>query len=271
VEVRVLSAASRPPSSDVLRAFGLTGAPVAVAGGRGESWSVGGAVLKPLDMAEEELAWQADTFAALTCDGFRVAMPLRAADGRLVVDGWTATRAVGGRHEPRRWAEIIAVGERFHRALAGLDRPDFIDRRTNAWAVADRVAWGEESAHAFSDTQHVPRLIAALRPVDSPAQLIHGDLTGNVLFDEDRPPAILDFSPYWRPTGYAAAIVAVDAITWEGADASLLDGLGHIDDLEQYLVRAALFRIVADRILRGPTPDDADPFRPAVELAVRSR
>jgi uncharacterized protein (TIGR02569 family) len=223
-------------------------------------------------MAPDELAWQADTYERIACDGFRVAAPLRATDGALVVDGWTATRAVSGRHETGRWGEIIAVGERFHAALSHLPRPEFIDRRTNPWAVADRVAWGEEPADAFADTKHLARLMSALRPVDAPSQLVHGDLTGNVLFDERRPPAIIDFAPYWRPVAYAAAIVVGDALTWEGADETLLDAVAHIDDFEQYLLRALAFRVVADRIVRGDAAlasRDADPFTRAVELACR--
>jgi uncharacterized protein (TIGR02569 family) len=247
----------------------LTGTPVALHGGRGASWRVGDAVLKRLDMAEDELAWQADLHERIACDGFRVAAPLRAGDGALVVDGWMATEALSGRHEAGRWADVIAVGERFHAALSGVRRPDFLHLRTNAWAVADRVAWGEAPLDAFADAKHVGRLMAALRPVQAPSQLVHGDLTGNVLFDEQRPPAILDFSPYWRPTGYASAVVVADALIWEGADESLLHAVAHIDDLEQYLLRALMFRVVTDRIVCGDAPDLADPFMLPVEIACR--
>jgi uncharacterized protein (TIGR02569 family) len=258
--------ARRPPPA-VLRGFGLTGTPVALDGGRGTSWRIGDAVLKPLDMAEDELAWQADLYEQIDYDDFRAAAPLRAADGALVVDGWTATTAVSGRHDPRRWPDIIGVGERFHAAIAGVERPAFIERRTNPWAIADRVAWGEQRADDFLDAPHLPRLVAALRPVDATPQLIHGDLTGNVLFDEHRPPAVLDFSPYWRPAGYGAAIVVGDALTWEGADETLLAAVAHIDDFAQLLVRALIFRVVTDRIFRGDAPQTPDPFARAVELA----
>ena len=53
---------------------------------------------------------------------------------------------------------------------------------------------------------------------------MHGDLTGNVLFARGLPPAVIDFSPYWRPVGFASAVVVGDALLWEGADESLLDG-----------------------------------------------
>jgi hypothetical protein len=34
-----------------------------------------------------------------------------------------------------------------------------------------------------------------LRPIGLPSQLVHGDITGNVLFAQGRPPAVIDFSP----------------------------------------------------------------------------
>lgn len=154
---------SPPPS--VLEAFNVSGPAVRLEGGQGSSWSVGDAVIKPLDLSEEALAWQAEAFASISCDGFRVSRPLRAEDGLLVVDGWCAWEAVEGRHEERRWPEIIAVGERFHAALAGVPRPDFIALRTGPWAIGDRVAWGELPASEFAHVKHLTRLASALRPV----------------------------------------------------------------------------------------------------------
>src|SRR6185436_2377924 len=109
------------------------------------------------------------------------------------------------------------VGERFHSCLAAVARPAFIARRTDAGAVADRVAWGELPARDFEDVRHVAQLASALRPIVAPSGLIHGDLAGNVLFDERLPSAVIDFSPYWRPTAYASAIVVADALVREGA------------------------------------------------------
>src|SRR5206468_12896903 len=124
--------------------------------------------------------------------------------------------------EPGRWGEIVEVGESFHRALAGVERPDFIDRRTHQWAIADRVAWGESPWQRFAHVRHVERLAGALRPVDLPAQLVHNDLCSNVLFADGLPPAVIDLAAYWRPPQYATATVVADALTWEGADESLL-------------------------------------------------
>jgi Ser/Thr protein kinase RdoA (MazF antagonist) len=82
----------------------------------------------------------------------------------------------------------------------------------------------------------VPELVAALRPVRVPSQVIHGDLTGNVLFDDSQPPAIIDFSPYWRPAAYASAIVVADALVWKRADRQVLDAIAHISDFGPYLL-----------------------------------
>jgi len=44
---------------------------------------------------------------------------------------------------------------------------------------------------------------------------------GNVLFADASPPAVIDFSPYWRPAGLALAVAAVDALMWGGARLAL--------------------------------------------------
>ena len=99
---------------------------------------------------------------------------------------------------------------------------------------------------------------------------MHGDLTGNVLFADGLPPAVIDFSPYWRPPAFASAVVVADALVWEGADERILDAVAHVEHVEQFLLRALIYRAVTDRLFRGrepARPDDGDPYLPAVELA----
>jgi uncharacterized protein (TIGR02569 family) len=261
-----------PPPLSVLSAFGVVGHATALKGGQESSWLVGDAVFKPLDLSKRELEWQAEVLASLSCDSFRVACPLRAQDGSLVVDGWCAWERVEGRHETGRWSEVIAVGERFHAALVGVPRPEFIARRTDPWAIGDRVAWGELPPKNFARVKHLQRLVAALRPVEASPQLIHGDLTGNVLFAENVPPAIIDFSPYWRPAPFGSAIVVADALVWEDADERVFEAVEHIEGFDQYLLRALIYRAVTDHLFREDEairPDDADPYLPVVALACR--
>jgi uncharacterized protein (TIGR02569 family) len=261
----------RPPAA-VLCAFDFAGTPVPLAGGQGSSWRVGNVVLKPADLSERELEWQAEVLASISCDGFRVPRRRRARNGSVVVAGWCAQEAVAGRYEERRWPDIIAVGERFHAALRGIPRPNFIDRRRDPWAIGDRVAWGDVPATEAGDVKHLPRLTAALRPLEAPSQLVHGDLGGNVLFDESLTPAVIDFSPYWRPAPFALAVVVADALVWEGADEGILDAVAHVEDFDQYLLRALIYRTVTDRLARPHEPhrvDADDPYLPAAELACR--
>jgi hypothetical protein len=85
--------------------------------------------------------------------------------------------------------------------------------------------------------------MALHQPVDLPDQLIHGDITENVLFAPDLPPAIIDLSPFWRPAAYAQAIIVADALDWCGADQSTLPWVDNIPQRWQLIIRAEIFRI----------------------------
>ncbi len=252
------------PPATVLAAFGAAGQPVRLTGGRGAAWRVGNLVLKPLDISPAELAWQAQVAQSIRREGFRLATPLCARDGSLAAGGWSAWEFVKGRHEAGRWLDIIAAGERLHAAVAGLPWPDFLRARVDPWAAADRVAWGEADPERLGRGSGVADLLAARRPIAAANQVVHGDLTGNVLFADPLPPAIIDLAIYWRPAAYASAIVVADALVWEGADPRVFDTLGSTPDFSQHLIRALIFRIVAHQ-----DPRSADRFLPTVALACR--
>jgi uncharacterized protein (TIGR02569 family) len=234
---------SGAPPPSVLATFGVGGAAEPLAGGEGHSWRSGDLVLKPWD-DDAEWLWLGEHLPTVRENGFRLALPVPALSGRWVVDGWCAQTWVSGEQpEQERWLEVLTVSERFHAACAHLPRPTFIDARTHHYAVADRVAW-EEAASPISHPV-IDRLSISRRPVDLPHQLVHGDLTENVLFDPNAPPAVIDPSPYWRPAGFGSAVVVADAITWHDADpAPLLDATAHIRAFDQLLIRAIIFRVL---------------------------
>jgi uncharacterized protein (TIGR02569 family) len=257
------------PSREVLAAFGVDGEPVPLAGGRGLAWRVGDLVFKPADLAPDELAWQAEVLPRVDASDVRVSFPKRTIGGELVVDGWTGWPYLPGEHRDGRWLDIVAVGDRFHRAIAGLARPAFVAARTSPWAIGDRVAWGEAPLDPYLDVPQVARLVEHLAPVDARSQLIQGDLGGNVLFADGLPPAVIDLSLYWRPTPFATAIVVADALVWEGADESLVESVADVDDFDQMLARALIYRLVA-AVEGGFEDDDAaidHRYRPAVDIA----
>ena len=261
----------RPPPSGVIAAFGGEGEPHLLPGGQNTTWRAGTRVFKPIDLVPEELEWQAGVLAAIEPERVRVALPVRTAEGAVVVDGWTAREWMDGRHQDGRWLEIIAAGERFHTALAASPMPELIRRRNDPWAIGDRVAWGEQDPEPYLGAAHIPELIGSLEPVPASSQLIHGDLTGNVLFADGLPPAVIDFSPYWRQTAYASAIVVADALIWLDAGEDLLRAVQPIRDIRQYIVRALIYRIITDAEFRRREPAKASQselFTRAVELVL---
>lgn len=221
-----------------------------ILGGRGLTWRAGDTVLRP-SAGDGETAWKADVLAGLThSDGFRTPRPIRSRSGGWTVDGWEAWQWLPGHTDVTRVVDILAAGAAFHEAIVDLGRPSFIDAAHDPWATADRIAWDEEQRPEASDLRS--RLTDAFRPVDAPSQIIHGDLLGNVMFEAGQPPTIIDWAPYWRPTGFAAAIVLADAACWHGLDAMAMRTFA--DDLpegRQLLIRALVFRIATLEILGG--------------------
>jgi uncharacterized protein (TIGR02569 family) len=246
----VLRLSAKPPPEFVLAAFEAAATPEPLSGGQGKSWHAGGIVFKPLDAFPEAVEWQASVLPQVPVVNVRVAPPIRATDGRIVVDGWTAWKHVEGNHVDGRWPEIIQAGVHLHRALAALPRPEFIARYDDPWATGDRVAWGEHPIDEFRAVPHIARLSDHLRPVATPSQVIHGDLTGNVLFSDSLPPAVIDLAIYWRPPEFATAIVVGDALAWKGADETLLSAVTDIRDFPQFLLRALIYRIITAALFR---------------------
>ena len=259
---------SRPPP-EVLAAFGATGGPTRQPGGQGHAWRADDIILKPCgDPAEA--AWVAEVLAGLApTPRFRVATPVPAVGGGWVVSGWHAWRVIAGEPDPRRCDEVLDVAEAFHAAIAGLARPAFLDSRDDPWSYGDRVAWGDLPPPAGD---LIERLASRRRPLNRPAQVIHGDLLGNVLFATGLPPAVIDWPVYFRPALWAQAIVVVDAVTWYGAPDDRLRRPRH-PDWGQLLVRALMYRIATNEGMRRagrPAREREGEYRRIVDLALRT-
>ena len=260
---------SAAPTADVLAAFGVSESPSRLEGGQGETYRAGDLILKPVD-DEIEADWAADLFAKVTENGFRVARPVSTGSSWLH-RGWSAWRFIEGDHDLKgHWEEKLIVGRAFHKALADVPKPAFLEQADSIYRRADRMAWGEiplDSHAAFADP--LDRLASLKRPVDLRSQLIHGDLDGNVLFHDGLPPAIIDFAPYWRPVEYASAIVVADALDWGGADKSFLQAVSDIPQFDQLLIRAEMFRIgIWDGLAHQGTDrsTDLDPHLETIQL-----
>lgn len=259
-----------PPPPQVLKAFGLSGDVVPTH--TRNVWRVGSAAVRRVDH-RVAVQWSARLLASRhTADGFRLPRPIAAENGRWVVEGWSASTWLLGGADGSRWQEILQVGEAFHEWLADVGRPDWLDETDDPWRRSDRMAWGEQPTDVRPEFAPLVEELASLRrPVSKRSQLVHGDLTGNVLFSEGLPPGIIDLSLYWRPPGHAAAIVAVDCYEWERVGGEVLDHVAELPDGEQLLVRAALFRIIRAGMVAWANVEDRLNVHRGTVSAIRSR
>ena len=240
-------------------------------------WLCGDVVLSAV-ADHARAAWSAKVRENLEVDGVRLARPVRSTDGRYVVSGWRADTFIVGSPEPRP-DEVVSMSCRLHAATASLERPRFLAQppvppwaEVDVFVAADRAAWEtvplriakgvEQLETPTPDGRKSLELIAGLatlrKPVQSPDQLVHGDLFGTVLFSGSMAPGITDITPYWRPAAWAAAVAVVDAISWGGADEALVGRWEDLPEWPQMLLRAVMFRL-AVHVLHPRSTADAFP------------
>lgn len=260
----------RVPSTAVLDAFGVSGVPQQLAGGQGEAYRVDGIVVKRVD-DRAETEWTCRLMTRIEPDGFRISEPVLTTGRQWVYDGWAATRYITGlRTVAPRWDDVIAAGLRFcDAAERARDHDDgVLAGRTHRWAIADRVAWGEQSIDLSVETAALFGDIATkFDDLGHESHFVHGDLGGNVFVDERGTPVVLDVSPYLRPRRWAAAIVVCDALLWHHADPDLARTLAAPGE-RSLLFRALAFRLVADEL--ASRLSDEPPPRPMYRTVLAS-
>lgn len=263
------------PSADVLKAFGINDEPILLKGGQGSTWRAGDVVLKPTN-SEEKSSWCAELIESLPQDQYRVARHKKAHTNAWVYEGWEVIEFIKGAHLQDHWKEKIAVCNGFNGLLTSIPKPYFIDKRTDLWAIAEKMIW-EELPLSFDERLYgyVQKIKAYLKPITIANQLIHGDITGNMLFAEGLPQGIIDFTPIYRPKEYALAILIVDAITWEGADASIFSYVKNEANMFQLLLRAAFFRTLTMsefyRLLRIDRFSELPKHESIVEILIQNQ
>jgi uncharacterized protein (TIGR02569 family) len=242
----------QPPQEHVLAAFGIRdGEPAQASGG----WRCEDVLLRPArDPAVT--SWVARTLGELSVAEIRLARPVRSSDGRLVVGGWWATRFEEGAPAPE-FDATVSVAIRLSREMSELERPRFIAQRDDPFAVADRLAAGEQEAPLPPELggRLFDVLAGSRRDVALVDQVVHPDLFGTVLFADGQAPAVIDLVPYWRPPEWAAAVVVVDALAWGGAEPELVERWSHLPEWPQALLRALLFRLAGHALHPHSTPE----------------
>lgn len=285
-----------PPQS-VLDAFDIKKALKPLSGGRGLCFSAGDIVLRPVD-EPAETQWLSEILLKLSQlphanHEYRVAKPVQSNQvlstsekKQFVVDGWSASYFLSGKDGPRgKWEELLTASRAFHRDLKDLvaEPPAFMALKTDRWVEADRVTWGEKRLEDLRDVNedvldlikpHLEKLERIKKPLlekSLKCQVVHGDLTGNVLFDEDgsSAPAIIDIAPYWRPVEFAEAVVVADGLIDHGQGTPLIQLYGTDEIRFQILVRALYWRILTFAIQSDLSWIEANMPRMDFEGAVR--
>jgi uncharacterized protein (TIGR02569 family) len=251
-----------PPTLETIKAFGISGIPKLLSGGRGLCYAVGETVFRPSD-GDIEAQWISELVNKILLrspTSYRLAKPQAVVEqpNTFVFNGWTASSFLLGATEPGgNFEEILTVSRAFHADIAELvcEKPVEIVDRSNRWCEADKVTWGEKK---LEDVQNIDEeILAHLNPVleklllarqplpeTVKSQLIHADLAGNVLFQNHpkEAPAIIDLTFYWRPVKYAEAIIVADGLTWNGKGRDFIQ-FYEMDELgRQMLVRALYWR-----------------------------
>ncbi len=272
----------KPPSKQVLEKFDITEEATLLSGGQGTTFKAGNFILKPTE-SEEYAGWVANVFDNIKQDGFRVAKYVKSSNGKYVEDGWICQEYLPGEHDhaKTRWQEIIELCKVFHSALAEFSEPnfsksDFLGEGNDPWSVADKMAWGEIPLEYYPELREsIEKLLSLIKPVNLPSQIIHGDFGGNVLFHPTLPPAVIDFSPYWRPAELAPAVIIVNALALENAPLSILDYVEDVKEINQMLIRAQLRMIFeTDQHLKQNTKTlllpvklkDVEKYIPTIDL-----
>ncbi len=213
-------------------------------GGQGTTWLSDETIIKPLDMKPEDARWVAGFVNDIEkCSSFRISKPVLARNGDWIADGWVAWKKVEGIEQSGSYEDKMLACEAYHQAVADVPRPAFLGKGDSPWAVADRAAWQEINFDIPSDFGLAQEILETYRPLDLSPQIVHGDISGNMLIADGLPPAIIDHTPYWRPAAFAKAVLVVDAIAWEGADPELFD-LANDVNIDELVKRALVRRII---------------------------
>ncbi len=243
-EIHSYGVETPPPTLDTAKAFNSKETPVLLQGGQKTTYRSGDIILKPSEGAEFSI-WMAEVFKDLPeYPSVRFAKPISSTEGNWIEDEYVAWSFLEGEHVKNQYDKKLIASREFHKLLANIPKPDFIGTAKSSWSTADLVAWQKLE---FQYDQEFMDLYKQIEPhlnsLDLPSQLIHGDLSGNFLLDEEQPPAVIDFSPAWAPNGFAEGIMFVDALVWESATPEDLKAFTKIPEFDQFAWRGVLRRI----------------------------
>ncbi|MGE5653581.1 MAG: hypothetical protein ACM3ZQ_04835 [Bacillota bacterium] len=263
---------------DILDAFGVHGEPIPLEGGQNSSVRIANVVLKPVDNGQYH-EWVASTINQIKDpQGYRLSRPIISKYDCYSYRGWCCTAFEPGHHRRGEAAEKLRVARLLHHDLQTVVLGD-IPYSDDPWTKAHRIAWKKDPLpSSMIEPAHdtLAGLLATVpdRSLTQKVQIVHSDLSGNVLFDDRLEPLVIDFSPTVGPAEYAEAILVCDCIAWEGSPLSDLDLLPLTPLYQEMVRRAVTFRLAVTALVakdnRRPFDDEYRCFRPIIDRLDRT-
>jgi hypothetical protein len=243
---------------EILNAFNLNGELKPLKGGQNTSVRVNDAVLKPVGDNVQVNEWLLGILNEIDPYKYRLAKPVISNDGTFIYNGWCCTRFEPGEHRDGDIKNKLEVSRLFHHDLADIDITN-IPIGDDPWSVSQGIVWQKENLpQNISKTAYkiLEELISkATLKGNYKVQVIHADLSGNILFDKVLDPLIIDFSPTIAPVEYAEAILVCDCIAWQGSPITDLGLLGNSEYIIEMILRAVIFRLSVAAIFAGDNQD----------------
>ncbi|CAH1221568.1 hypothetical protein PAECIP111891_05237 [Paenibacillus allorhizoplanae] len=238
-------------SKEILYSFNLSGDIVPLSGGQKTSVKVSNAVLKPVDDIQHSEWLLNIIYNIIPQGGYRVSKPIRSKYGTFVSNGWACTQYEVGKDVKGRIEEKLLVSKLFHRDLSFINFRNF-PHTDNPWSKGHRIAWQIDKLpeELPRETQEIiNKLLSRVSLKEQyKVQIVHSDLSGNILFDHVLSPLVIDFSPTIAPVEYAEAILVCDCIAWQGSNISGIDLLPDNELNKEMIIRAIIFRLSVSAI-----------------------
>jgi hypothetical protein len=246
--------------NDILKAFNLSGTAASLGGGQNTSLRVEDAVLKPASDDEPFMEWGLTVLNDINPHGYRLSKPIASKYGTFIYKGWSCTRYEPGEHINGNVKQKLEVSRLFHRDLAGMSFAN-MPKSNDRWSISHRVAWQKEGLPGNIHKEACAVLEKLLSGLELKAsynmQIVHADLSGNILFSDALGPLIIDFSPTVAPAEYAEAILVCDSIAWHGCPVTDIDLIYQSEFHGEMMRRAVIFRLAVAAIFAG---NDYDMF-----------
>lgn len=238
---------------DVLEAFNLKGNVEPLSGGQNTSVKINDFVLKPVDN-DSYCEWVLSIISKINPQGYRISKPIKSKTGTFIYEGWCCTKYEPGENVEGNVSSKLKAARLFHSDLAKVDFHS-APKSDDPWSNAHEVVWQRKQLPkemCKEATEIIGSLLEKAKLQNSyNVQIVHSDLSGNILFDKKLDPLIIDFSPTIAPVEYAEAILVCDCIAWQDSPVTDIDLLPDSEFYREMIFRAIIFRLTVAAIFAG--------------------